>query len=188
MPPIVLPDPPLTDGVITLRAFTEDDIAAVTAACQDPEIARWTAMVPSPYTEADAREWIASHGEARAEGLACPFAIADRATGELLGSAGFHQIEWADRSLDIGYWTAPWARRRRAATRAVQLLSHWAIRDLGMERISLLTFPGNVASEGVATAAGYTREGVLRAYLEVRGERRDTTVWSLIASDIDAAG
>ena len=106
-------------------------------------------------------------------------------TGELLASAGFHQIEWDDRSLDVGYWTAPWARRRGVATRAVRLLSGWAIGELGMERISLLTFPGNVASEGVAESAGYTREGVLRAYLEVRGERRDTTVWSLIAADLD---
>jgi len=72
------------------------------------------------------------------------------------------------------------------ATRAVRLLSRWAIGDLGMERISLLTFPGNVASEGVAQAAGYTREGVLRAYLEVRGERRDTTIWSFIAADLEA--
>jgi RimJ/RimL family protein N-acetyltransferase len=185
MPPIVLPDPPLSDGVITLRAFTADDIPAITAACQDPEIARWTAMVPSPYTEEDARGWIATHDEARREGLGCPFAVVDAGTGGLLASAGFHQIEWDDRSLDVGYWTAPWARRRGVATRAVRLLSGWAIRDLGMERISLLTFPGNVASEGVARSAGYTREGVLRAYLEVRGERRDTTVWSLIAADLD---
>lgn len=184
MPPIVLPDPPLSDGVITLRAFIQDDIPAITAACQDPEIARWTAMVPSPYTEDDAREWIATHEEARLAGLGCPFAVIDSQTGELLASAGFHGIEWEDRCSDIGYWTAPWARRRGVATRAVRLLSRWAIRDLGMQRISLLTFPGNVASEGVARSAGYTREGVLRAYLEVRGERRDTTVWSLIAADL----
>jgi RimJ/RimL family protein N-acetyltransferase len=186
MPPIVLPDPPLSDGVVTLRAFTLDDIPAVTAACQDPEIARWTAMIPSPYTEDDARQWIESHDEARAAGLACPFAVVDAESGELLGSAGFHQIEWEDSSLDIGYWIAPWARRRRAATRAVVLLSQWALGNLEMERISLLTFPGNVASEGVAAAAGYTREGVLRSYLAVRGERRDTTVWSLIAADLEA--
>ena len=170
--------------MVTLRAFTQDDIPAVTAACQDEEIARWTAMIPSPYTEDDAREWIGLHEEVRGEGLGCPFAVVDAGTGELLGSAGFHQIEWDDRSLDIGYWIAPWARRRGAATRAVRLLSAWAIHDLEMERISLLTFPGNVASEGVAAAAGYTREGLLRAYLEVRGERRDTTVWSLIAADL----
>ena len=87
MPPIVLPDPPLSDGVITLRAFTGDDIPAITAACQDPEIARWTAMVPSPYTEEDARGWIATHDEARSEGLGCPFAVADAATGGLLAYA-----------------------------------------------------------------------------------------------------
>lgn len=34
---------PLTDGVVSLRRFTLDDVAAVTMACQDPEIPRWTA-------------------------------------------------------------------------------------------------------------------------------------------------
>ena len=52
------PDPPLSDGVITLRSMTGADADAVTAACQDPEIPRWT-RVPVPYRRADALAWIA---------------------------------------------------------------------------------------------------------------------------------
>jgi hypothetical protein len=53
----------LSDGDILLRPFTEDDVPAIVAACQDPEIPRWT-RVPSPYTEADARAFVAgSEGE-----------------------------------------------------------------------------------------------------------------------------
>ncbi len=39
--------PTLRDGDLVLRPATPADADAVTAACQDPEIARWTS-VPSP--------------------------------------------------------------------------------------------------------------------------------------------
>ena len=44
MPAIPLPNPPLTDGEIRLRAWKARDAPAVTAACQDPEIPRWTVV------------------------------------------------------------------------------------------------------------------------------------------------
>jgi hypothetical protein len=46
MPAIPLPEPPLTDGEIRLRAWEPGDARAVTAACQDPEIPRWTVVPP----------------------------------------------------------------------------------------------------------------------------------------------
>jgi hypothetical protein len=62
MRPLILPEAaPLADGVVTLRAFTSGDVPAVTAACQDPEISRWTATIPWPYDEDHARTWIATH-------------------------------------------------------------------------------------------------------------------------------
>ena len=45
------------EGVV-LRPWRLDDVPAVTAACQDREIARWLAFVPEPYTEEDARFYI----------------------------------------------------------------------------------------------------------------------------------
>ena len=163
--------------------WRDDDAPALIAACNDPEIVRWLPAIPSPYGEAEAREYLEQCRLNWDLGQAFNFAIVDE-PGELLGSIAMRALRF--KVGHIGYWIAPWARRRRAATRAVVLLSQWALGNLEMERISLLTFPGNVASEGVAAAAGYTREGVLRSYLAVRGERRDTTVWSLIAADLEA--
>jgi RimJ/RimL family protein N-acetyltransferase len=50
--------PTLRDGDLVLRPKRPDDLDAVTAACQDPEIPRWT-FVPSPYTRADAEAYFA---------------------------------------------------------------------------------------------------------------------------------
>ena len=72
----------LKDGIIALRPITEDDIPAVVAACQDPEIPRWT-RVPSPYAEADARGFLSRASDVSA-------IVADRAI--IAGSRLVHSV------------------------------------------------------------------------------------------------
>jgi hypothetical protein len=67
MPSLRLPDPPLGDGEIVLRAWTLSDVRALTAACRDPDIPRWT-VVPSPYEERHARDYSAGCAEDRDAG------------------------------------------------------------------------------------------------------------------------
>ena len=57
MPRIVLPAEPLIDGADGAAAVAGLGHPAIVAACQDPEIGRWT-RVPSPYGEDDARAYL----------------------------------------------------------------------------------------------------------------------------------
>jgi RimJ/RimL family protein N-acetyltransferase len=164
----------LGDDELLLREPTQEDVAAITAACQDPEIPRWT-RVPSPYTEDHARAWLASGGEDR-------FLITDRETGELLGSVGLRPD--GDGAGEIGYWVKREARGRGVAARAVRLVSEWGLRERGLARISLMTEPENVPSQRVAEKAGYRREGVLRSWMELKGERREFVMFSLLPGDL----
>jgi RimJ/RimL family protein N-acetyltransferase len=164
----------LADDEILLREPTEEDVPAITEACQDPEIPRWT-RVPSPYTEADARTWLASTGEDR-------FLVVDRETGELLGGVGLRPD--SEGVAEIGYWVKREARGRGIAPRAVRLLSEWGLRERGLARISLMTEPANTASQRVAEKAGYRREGLLRSWMELKGERRDFVMFSLLPEDL----
>ena len=161
------------DRAIALRRFSEDGVPAITAACQDPEIPRWT-PVPSPYTEDEARWFVASVPDARA--------IVDAATGELLGSIGWRYLD--QENGQIGYWVARAARGRGVATEALRVLLRWAIDELGAGRVQLWAEPGNVASQRVAEKAGFTRECVLRFYLNFKGERRDGVMFSLVPQDL----
>ena len=56
---------PLWRSATTTRAtpLDEDDVPELVAACNDPEIPRWIPFIPSPYTEADALDFI--RGESR---------------------------------------------------------------------------------------------------------------------------
>jgi RimJ/RimL family protein N-acetyltransferase len=144
------------------------------AACRDPEIPRWTG-VPSPYTEEDARTFLAQTEESA-------FAITDRESGELLGAIGLREVD--QQNAQIGYWVKREARGRGVATRALRLVSRYAINDLGAGRVQLFTEPENVPSQRVAEKAGFVREGVLRRYLNMKGTRRDGVVFSLLPGDL----
>lgn len=174
------PEPPLAEESILLRPLAPTDEDAIFEACQDPEVTRWTS-VPSPYQREHASGFIDETIAAWQAGRDPTFAIVDRASSALAGCIG---LVGRDGAYEIGYWLAPSARGRGVATAAVKLISEWAIRRLGVDRIGLLVYVGNDASARVAEKAGYRREGLLRRYADQRGQRRDVIVYSLIADDI----
>jgi RimJ/RimL family protein N-acetyltransferase len=179
---IPLPDPPLTDGEIVLRPWERRDVPAITAACQDPEIPRWTAVPPN-YTERHARDFVSStSGDLRA-GRELALAVVD-ANDRVLGALGMSNFDWSDMKAEVGYWMAPEARRRGFGARATRLLAEWGVRKLGLERIELLASPLNEASQRLAERAGFTREGVLRKYRRRHGVREDLVMFSLLAEDL----
>jgi RimJ/RimL family protein N-acetyltransferase len=179
---IRLPSPPLTDGEIVLRGWERDDVPAVTAACQDPEIPRWT-VVPHNYTERHARDFIHGTRGDLAAGRELALAIVD-GDDRLLGALGISNFDWADLKAEIGYWMACEARRRGIGARATRMLAVWALGTLGLERLELLANPMNEASQRLAVRAGFTREGLLRRYRRRHGVREDLVMFALLAEDL----
>lgn len=184
-----LPDPALTDGVVTLRQWAPGDAAFVVAACRDPQMARFMPELPSPYTEADAREWFARHEPTRLAGHGIVFAVSLAATGEPLGTIAVNEIDRALNSGVIGYWLAAAARGSGYMTRAVRLLARWSFDELGLARLELTTDPENAASQAVAERSGFRREGYLRSHMVMRstGERRDSCLFGLLPGDLAVA-
>lgn len=172
---------PLQDGTLLLRPWQPADAAAVCRACQDPEIQRWTS-VPVPYREADAASFIAASPQRWAEGMPS-FAAVDADSGELLGSFGVVGVT-DDGGTEIGYWVAPWARRRGVAGRATRLLSRWLVATLGRPRLVWRAEVGNVGSRRVAESAGFVVEGTARHGMMHRGERVDAWQGSLLPADL----
>jgi RimJ/RimL family protein N-acetyltransferase len=183
MAPLPLPAPPLDDGVVRLRPPTDADVPAIATACHDPEVGRWTS-IPFPYSERDAREFVTRVEPARRAGEELGFVIADAGNGTLLGGCGLHPVDREHGRAEAGYYVAAAARRRGVGTRALRLLSRWALGDLGLERVEVLVHPENEPSQRLAVAAGFTREGVLRSYRERKGVREDYVLFSLVSADL----
>lgn len=182
------PDPPLTDGVVALRPWRLDDVPALVECCNgDEDLAYWLDRLPQPYTDADARAYVA----AGASGWAgrrpeTPLAVVDARMGAVLGSCGVVWHEPDQGRVEVGYWTRRDVRGRGVATRAVGLLAGWVLGRLGHERMELRADTRNEASQRVAERAGFTREGVLRsARWNARdGVRIDYALYSLLRSEL----
>jgi RimJ/RimL family protein N-acetyltransferase len=172
------PDPPLGDGVVSLRPLASRDLAAVEQALRDPEITRW--FDERGLSARDVVEQAESRWE---QSQAAAFAIVD--AKECVGSIWLNL--GPSRRAAVGYWLLAHARGKGLATRALRLVARWAFDEVGVKRISLLADPRNAPSIGVAERAGFHREGVLRSWADMNGERVDHVSFSLLPSDLSRA-
>jgi len=180
------PSPPLSDDVVVLRPWREGDVPAITSACRDDDIALWLDQVPQPYGEADARTYVAMTRRGWKEGSHAAFAVTDAETGEVIGSIGVHWLDPEQGVAEVGYWVRREDRGRGIATRATKLVARWTIADCGMKRLQLRADSRNAASQRVAEAAGFSREGVLRSarFNPRQGRRVDFVLYSLLADEL----
>ena len=182
---ILPPEPPLSDGVVTLRPWgAEGDVDALVESCNELEIARYLDLIPSPYTPADAKTYLDACRQGWREGSSSNFAIL--LDERPVGSIGLRIVDPENGVAEAGYWVRSEARGRGVASRALRLLSAWALRERSIERLQLRAATVNPASQRVAEKAGFTREGVLRsAHYNARLEQRvDWAMYSLLPDEL----
>ncbi len=159
-----------------LRPFRVDDFDAARAAGDDAAT-EWGAPMPA----ADAPGVVAYLEECRRDGVLLDLVIAHASTDEYLGelmiAVGEHDV------AEIGCLVAPAARGRGHAAEALRLVVPWAFSALGLARLQVFVAVTNAAGLALTEGAGFRREGLLRAYLELDGARVDAVVLSLLPSD-----
>jgi len=157
----------------------ESDLPAIERAANDAEILKWFelhARGPADYLAAKRGGW--------AEGTGASFAICDATRpGSCVGQVFIERDD--DGRGSVGYWLLEDGRGKGRATRAVRLVASWALAEMRLGRLQLHTDPENVASQRVAERAGFTREGIFRAYDgRTDGTRADALVYSLLPQDL----
>lgn len=173
------------DG-LSLSRPTPADLDAITQACQDPDIVRFT-RVPWPYTREDAEFFVTMAEDDLRTGTSVNLVVRD-AGGTVLGSCGLPRMDERDNRAEVGYWVAPHARGRGVATRAARAVCRWAFDEVGLDRLGLEAATINPGSNGVARTLGFTLEGTCRsAHLEGgtdRPRRFDMNVWGLLPGEL----
>jgi RimJ/RimL family protein N-acetyltransferase len=180
------PVPPLAGDVVLLRPWRESDVPAIVLAFSDPLMQRFSWRA-APYTEADARDFLTEQEAARLRGDELNLALVEPHDQDvLLGAVSLYEVCLDHGRAAVGYWLAPGARGRGAATQAVRLLAQWAFAELGLARLELTCGPDNEASQQVAERCGFSREGLLRSHVPFKGGRRDSLIYSLLPGDAAA--
>jgi RimJ/RimL family protein N-acetyltransferase len=173
-------------------------VAAATSGARDT-----FAFTTVPQTDESARVYIEEALSLHAQGRALPFATVDAASGRVVGSTRYLNVEfwaWPDGSphqrgpdvpdvVEIGAtWLAPAAQRTAINTEAKLLMLTHAFEVWRVHRVSLLTDARNMRSRNAILRLGTKLDGVIRAArVATDGGIRDTAVFSILEAEWPAA-
>lgn len=168
---------------VRLEPLAVSHHAALCEVGLDPEL--WRLIPYRASTPDEMRGYISSALEAQAAGTAIPFATVERASGRVVGSTRFMNIEVAHRRAEIGStWIAkPW-QRTAINTEAKYLMLQHAFETWGCIRVELKTDALNQRSREAMLRIGAREEGTLRQHMVTwSGRLRDTVYFSILDSE-----
>jgi [ribosomal protein S5]-alanine N-acetyltransferase len=173
-----------------LVPLVEEHLASLAPLLHDEEVVRFTRF-PSPLPDNFMPGWYERYQTARANGSGELFAAVEPGSGRFVGMGLAPHIDTTAREMELGYLVAPSDRGRGIGTELLRQLTDWAFRG-GAIRLSLMIDVANVASQKVASRAGYQLEGTLRCAYVKPGIRSDVQFWSRLVTDspigtVDAA-
>jgi RimJ/RimL family protein N-acetyltransferase len=106
-----------------------------------------------------------------------------KSDGTLVGGSGLHDVDWALRRFEVGYWGRARFCGQGLMTEGVRALADYALNELSASRVFLSTDDSNTSSWRLAERAGFHLEGTLRnERFALSGSLRDTRVYSRIAA------
>jgi RimJ/RimL family protein N-acetyltransferase len=172
--------PVLTDGTVTLRPATLDDVAARLALGNSQELHRLFGGDPRQFREItpeaaaawvnaqinDSHAWIITHSDA------------------LVGSVRLHSINHADlrANLAIGILDTT-LLGQGIGPRAMRLLATHAFAEMGLHRLTTRVLADNARAIAAYEKVGFVQEGRERQSARIGDQWLDDVIMGLLASE-----
>jgi RimJ/RimL family protein N-acetyltransferase len=175
------------DGTAEMRAlepWNAQEFAAYIARNRE-HLAPWLPWATALTDVDGTRDWLQRYADNQAQDGGRIYGI--WLDGQLAGGTLFRTFEPRFGTAEIGVWISPEASGRGLITRAARRMIEWAIGERGMHRVEWRCVPTNERSIAAAKRLGMTLDGVLRGAFPHLGVQHDVQVWSLLASEYDAA-
>jgi N-acetyltransferase len=168
--------PVLEGRVVSLEPLAERHWPGILAVGLDPSLWRWT--IDRSDTPDGLRRWFDTAMTAAAEGKAVPYATVHRASGQVVGSSRFADLDGINRHVEIGWtWVAPAWQRSAVNAEAKYLMLRHAFESWGCHRVQLKTDALNTRSREAMLRIGAREEGLFRRYQVTQGGRVRDTAW-----------
>ncbi len=139
-------------------------------------------MIPHPYEEGMAEEWISTHAATFEAGRAVDFAITLRADGSLLGAIGLRDIS-VGHQAELGYWIGVPYWGQGYCTEAARAVIVYAFTTLDLFRVHAHHFSCNPASGQVLRKLGMKHEGCLRRHILKWGQFEDIEMYGILREE-----
>ena len=137
-----------------------------------------------PWADQDAASTTAFLQAARDQASAgdgVQFAVVEH--GRIVGTAGFHRVDWRNAATSVGYWLAAEAQGRGLITRGVAAMLDHAFGPWELHRAEIRAAPRNARSRAVPVRLGFTEEGIARDAERHADRFGDLVVYSMLAPD-----
>jgi N-acetyltransferase len=173
----------LAGRIVRLEPMVPAHAAGLAAAVRDGELWNlWYTSVPRPE---QVETWIEQALAAQHAGKALPFTVRAVASGDIVGSTRYMNVEPDRRRLEIGTtWYSKRVQRTALNSEAKLLLLTHAFEALGCMAVEFRTHFFNFRSREAIAKLGARQDGILRKHLVMpNGTPRDTVVFSIIDAE-----
>jgi len=174
-------DPTLETARLKMRPYVESDIPELLPLIGTREVAATTLRIPYPYTENDARGFLAMVQDDDKIWLA----ITLKNDGRQIGGIGL-RIDREHHHAELGYWLGASYWRNGYATEAAREMVRYGFQDLGLHRIFASHFGHNPASGRVLQKLGMRPEGCQREHLRKWDQFVDSELYGILRHEWEA--
>jgi N-acetyltransferase len=149
----------------------------------DEELWRWTTQ--PVRTPEEMRAYVQTALDEQARGAALPFATIEKASGRVIGSTRYGNIDRANRRVEIGWtWLGLKWQRTAANTEAKYLMFRHAFETWECIRVEFKTDSLNEKSRAALLRIGAKEEGIFRNHMITStGRFRHSVYFSIINSE-----
>jgi diamine N-acetyltransferase len=169
---------------VRLRPIERDDLPRFVEWFSDPQVRRHLTIY-QPLSLAQEERWFENLLERLERQQAVVLAV-ETAEGIHIGNIGLHDINWKDRTAELGiaigekaYWNQGYG------TNAIHTLLGFAFREMNLHRISLRVDADNDRGIRCYEKAGFRREGILRQVVFREGMHHDQFIMSILQSEFE---
>ncbi len=175
-------EPRIETARLLLRPWTLEDAPSLCRLAGRREIADTMISIPHPYTEPQAREWIAGLADC-ARGQSVHFAVQSKSGGPLIGAVELRAMDTTHAHAELSLWIGVGWWGQGLASEAARAVVRYGFEQLGLNRIHAYHMVRNPASGRVLAKIGMKPEGLLRQCVRKWGRFEDVVLMAVLRQD-----
>jgi ribosomal-protein-serine acetyltransferase len=102
---------------------------------------------------------------------------------EIVGIAGFNEINWLNKTAYIGYWLGEEYQGKGIMTRVAQALTNYAFQHLNLNKVEIRVAVDNKKSRSIPEKLGFTNEGCIRQAEWLYDHYVDHIIYGILKTD-----
>ncbi len=101
----------------------------------------------------------------------------------LAGGVRYHEIDWSNRTTELGYWISGRFEGKGLVTKTCRVLIDYAFNELALNRMVISCAMENQKSHAIPKKLGFKQEGVLRQSEWLQDRFVDMVIYGLLAKE-----